>query len=107
MEKPDKLNSAYRIAFEMYVKDVYIPWVKTVKPESRVKKICKFEHDYDFWLGYVLGQLEGHTMQLFKSEYNREPTDEERFEIEEITQIYLKDIISILKSNFELPNPET
>ena len=55
MEQPDHLDQAFRMATEMYMTQVYVPWIRTIKPESRVKKICKYEHDYDFWLGYSLG----------------------------------------------------
>ncbi len=97
----DHLSQAFRGALERYVTEIYIPFVKTCKPETRIKNILKYEHDYDFWLGYVIGQLEGHTLQLFKSEYGHDPTDEDRFEIEEIIQINQNKIIEILKKNFD------
>ena len=101
MANPDSLNPAFRGAFNMIMKEVNIPFVESIIPEIRVKRLVKYQHDYDFWLVYVLGIIEGNVMQLFKSQYNREPTNDERFEIEEITQLYLKQIKEILAKNLK------
>ncbi len=65
-----------------------------------VKKIGKYENYKDFWHGYFLGTIEGQLMQAFFHEFNREMTQYERTELDQIISlydIYLQDAIKKLK----------
>ena len=65
-----------------------------------VKKISKYENYEDFWHGYFLGTIEGQLMQAYFHEFNREMTQYERTELDQIISlydIYLQDAIKKLK----------
>jgi hypothetical protein len=65
-----------------------------------VKKIGKYENYKDFWHGYFLGTIEGQLMKAFFHEFNREMTQRERTELDQIISlydIYLQDAIKKLK----------
>ena len=49
-----------------------------------VKKVGKYENHKDFWHGYFLGTIEGQLMKVFFHDYNREMTQSERLELDQI-----------------------
>ncbi len=77
-----------------------IEFIKNTSPETtfRAKKIAKYENHNDFWHGYNLGYLNGAIVQMFQNIFNRNPSETEHFEIEEIFQLYEKDIVNAVKS---------
>ncbi|MDH3657794.1 MAG: hypothetical protein OEM77_06625 [Nitrosopumilus sp.] len=93
------IEEEFRQMIERLVKR-QIEFIKNNSPEEfhRASKISKYENHVDFWHGYNLGYLNGQIIQMFQNIYNKEPTSDEYFEIEEIFQIYEKEIIDAVKS---------
>lgn len=65
---------------------ITIPTLKQEYP--RLKNDWKFEHDFDFIYGIVIGQILGSCLTAFKIIYNREATSEEILMIGEIVESY-------------------
>lgn len=55
---------------------------------SKLKQDWKFEHEYDFLYGSIIGQILGSTMTAFKLKYQRQATTEEMMIIGEIIESY-------------------
>ena len=53
-----------------------------------VKKIGKYENHKDFWHGYFLGTIEGQLIKAFFHDFNREMTQYEREELDQIISLY-------------------
>ncbi len=53
-----------------------------------VKKVGKYENYKDFWHGYFLGTVEGQIMKMFFNDFNREMTQYERLELDQIISLY-------------------
>lgn len=53
-----------------------------------VKKVGKYENYKDFWHGYFLGTIEGQLMKVFFHDFNREMTQYERSELDQIISLY-------------------
>jgi len=94
----ESLEPGFRQAVEKYTDEIFIPFIENLQMDERVKKSTKYEHKYDYYLGYVLGLWEGQNIQLFKSIFHKEITDSERFELEEIFDLRLSKIKDILKT---------
>lgn len=63
--------------------------IPTLKEEySKLKHDWKFEHEYDFLYGSIIGQILGSTMTAFKLKYMRHATTEEMMIIGEIIESY-------------------
>lgn len=63
-----------------------IPMLKQEYP--KLKQNWKFEHDFDFLYGSIIGQILGSTMSAFKLKYQRQTTTEEMMVIGEIIESY-------------------
>jgi len=63
-----------------------IPMLKQEYP--KLKQDWKFEHDFDFLYGSIIGQILGSTMSAFKLKYQRQTTTEEMMVIGEIIESY-------------------
>ena len=63
-----------------------IPILKQEYP--KLKHDWKFEHEYDFLYGSIVGQILGSTMATFKLKYQRQATSEEMMMIGEIIESY-------------------
>lgn len=63
-----------------------IPKLKEEYP--KLKHDWKFEHDFDFLYGVIVGQILGSTMTAFKLKYQRLATAEEMMVIGEIIESY-------------------
>lgn len=55
---------------------------------SKLKDDWKFEHEFDFLYGSIIGQILGSTMTVFKLKYQRHATTEEMMMIGEIIESY-------------------
>ena len=53
---------------------------------SKLKDEWKFEHEFDFLYGSIIGQILGSTMTAFKLKYQRQATTEEMMMIGEIIE---------------------
>jgi len=93
-----ELQATFMKSVEKYLDEVFMPFIENLQMDERVKKAVKYEHDYDYWLGYVTGVWEGTNIQLFKTVFNREINEQERFELEEIFELKLSKIRDILKT---------
>ena len=63
--------------------------IPTLKQEyPKLKQEWKFEHEYDFLYGVVIGQILGSTMTAFKLVYKRKATSEEILMIGEMIESY-------------------
>ena len=63
--------------------------IPTLKQEyPKLKQQWKFEHEYDFLYGVVIGQILGSTMTAFKLVYKRKATSEEILMIGEMIESY-------------------
>ena len=63
-----------------------IPALKQEYP--KLKQEWKFEHDFDFIYGNVIGQILGGILSAFRMLYKRETTNEEILMIGEIVESY-------------------
>ncbi len=63
-----------------------IPKLKEEYP--KLKHDWKFENEYDFLYGSIIGQILGSTMTAFKLKYQRQATTEEMTTIGEIIESY-------------------
>lgn len=72
--------------------------IPTLKKEyPKLKDDWKFEHEFDFLYGNVVGQILGGVLTAFKMTYAREATSEEIMMIGEIVESYfpvIRDAIS-------------
>ncbi|MGI0011606.1 MAG: hypothetical protein ACREAE_09425 [Nitrosopumilaceae archaeon] len=63
--------------------------IPTLKQEyPKLKQEWKFEHDFDFIYGSVIGQILGSALSTFKILYRREATNDEMLMIGEIVESY-------------------
>ncbi len=63
--------------------------IPTLKHEyPKLKNEWKFEHDFDFIYGSIIGQILGSCLTAFKMTYDREATSEEILMIGEIIESY-------------------
>ena len=63
--------------------------IPTLKQEyPKLKQDWKFEHEFDFLYGSVIGQILGSTMTAFKLKYQRQATAEEMMLIGDIIESY-------------------
>ena len=63
--------------------------IPTLKHEyPKLKQDWKFEHEYDFLYGSIIGQILGSTMSVFKLKYQRQATADEMMMISEIIESY-------------------
>lgn len=63
--------------------------IPTLKQEyPKLKQDWKFEHEFDFLYGSVIGQILGSTMTALKLKYQRQATAEEMMLIGEIIESY-------------------
>ena len=63
--------------------------IPTLKEEyTKLKHDWKFEHEYDFLYGSIVGQILGSTMTAFKLKYQRQATTEEMMMIGEMIESY-------------------
>ncbi len=91
------LNAEFRQMIEDNIQTVLLT-VPTLKKEyPKFKQDWKFEHEFDFLYGNVIGQILGSSLTAFKMIYLREATSEEILEIGEIVESYfdrIRDSIS-------------
>ncbi len=63
--------------------------IPTLKQEyPKLKNEWKFEHDFDFIYGIIVGQMLGSCLTAFKMIYDREATSDEILIIGEIIESY-------------------
>jgi len=63
--------------------------IPTLKQEyPKLKEDWKFEHDFDFIYGSIVGQILGSCLTAFKMIYDREATSDEILVIGEIIESY-------------------
>ncbi len=63
--------------------------ISTLKKEyPKLKNDWKFEHDFDFIYGSIIGQILGSCLTAFKMTYDREATSEEILMIGETIESY-------------------
>ncbi len=91
------LDPAFRKAVEIWTDQVFVPLIERYEMDKRTQQASKYEHEFDFYLGYFLGLFEGQNIQLFKQMHGVEISDPDRFELEEILDLRLKKIKEILK----------
>ena len=53
---------------------------------NKLKKLWKFEHEFDFMYGQVVGWVGGYANGLFFIENSRQPSQQEYFEINKIIE---------------------
>ncbi len=92
----ETLDPEFKRLTEIWLDQVFIPFVENLSMDKRVEQATKFENKYDFYLGYVTGMFEGQHLQLFKQQFNRDISEHERFELEEIYELKSKEIREIL-----------
>lgn len=63
-----------------------IPALKQEYP--KLKHEWRFENDYDFLYGSIIGQILGSTMAEFKLKYQRQATSDEMMMIGELIESY-------------------
>lgn len=76
---------------------ITIPTLRQEYP--KLKNDWKFEHDFDFIYGIIIGQILGSCLTAFKITYNREATSEEILMIGEIVESYFSLIRKEISQN--------
>ncbi|VVC05275.1 Uncharacterised protein [uncultured archaeon] len=84
------LEFRHRIEDNIHAIIMTIPTLKQEYP--KLKNDWKFEHDFDFIYGVIIGQILGSTLTAFKMTYNREASSEEILMIGEIIESYFPPI---------------
>ena len=75
--------------------------IPTLKKEyPKLKQDWKFEHEYDFLYGNIVGQILGSSLTAFKMTYQREATSEEILVIGEIIESYFP----LIRDSISQPN---
>lgn len=83
-----ELTSEFRHRIEDSIHEI-IMTIPTLKQEyPKLKNDWKFEHDFDFIYGSIIGQILGSSFTAFKMIYNREASSEEILMIGEIIESY-------------------
>jgi len=62
----------------------------------RAKRKWKFDNDREWLYGYMIGSLESTCYWAFRMKTNEDPTEEEQLELNEILEVYAKDIRGML-----------
>ena len=83
-----ELTSEFRHRIEGSIHEIImtIPSLKEEYP--KLKNDWKFEHEFDFIYGSIIGQILGSSFTAFKMIYNREASSEEILIIGEIIESY-------------------
>ena len=82
------LTSEFRQRIEDNIHGIILT-IPTLKQEyPKLKTDWKFEHDFDFIYGSIVGQILGGCLTAFKMIYEREATSEEILMIGEIIESY-------------------
>lgn len=82
------LSSEFRHRIEDSIHEI-IMTIPTLKQEyPKLKNDWKFEHDFDFIYGIIIGQILGSAFTSFKMIYNRAASSEEILSIGEIIESY-------------------
>ena len=82
------LTPEFRHRIEESIHGIIIT-IPTLKQEyPKLKNEWKFEHDFDFIYGVIVGQILGSCLTAFKMIYNREATSDEILMIGEIIESY-------------------
>ena len=83
-----ELTLEFRHRLEDNIHEI-IMTIPTLKQEyPKLKTDWKFEHDFDFIYGSIIGQILGSAFTAFKMTYNREASSEEILMIGEIIESY-------------------
>ena len=80
------LEFRHRIEDNIHKTIMTIPTLKQEYP--KLKNDWKFEHDFDFIYGIIIGQILGSSLTSFKMIHNREASSEEILMIGEIVESY-------------------
>ncbi len=62
----------------------------------REKRKWKFENDHDWLYGYMIGSLESTCHFAFRMKMSIDPNQDEKLELDEIVEVYAKDIREML-----------
>ena len=82
------LTPEFRHRIEESIHGIIIT-IPTLKQEyPKLKNGWKFEHDFDFIYGIIVGQILGSCLTAFKMIYNREAASDEILMIGEIIESY-------------------
>jgi len=80
------LEFRHRIEDNIHKTIMTIPTLKQEYP--KLKNDWKFEHDFDFIYGVIVGQILGSSLTAFKMIYDKEASSEEILMIGEIIESY-------------------
>jgi len=80
------LEFRHRIEDTIHKVIMTIPTLKQEYP--KLKNDWKFEHDFDFIYGVIVGQILGSSLTAFKMIYDKEASSEEILMIGEIIESY-------------------
>ena len=82
------LDAEFRQRMEDHIHRI-IMTIPTLKQEyPKLKKDWKFEHDFDFIYGSIVGQILGGCLTAFKMTYDREASSDEILMIGETIESY-------------------
>lgn len=68
---------------------------------TKIKKIIKYENDYDFWCGWMIGHFEAYHIGLLEGKSGRVPNQMERDEIRSIVESDFKIMQEKLAARFK------
>ncbi len=89
--------------FRKYIEDTIhgiMAGIPTLKKEyPRFKSDWKFENEFDFLYGCIVGQMLGTCLTAFKIIYNREAKPDEILSIGELVESYFPLIRDAIKNN--------
>ena len=93
------LDNNFRRAVEDTIKS-WLPLAPIIKQgDPKPQQIWKYEHESDFLYGMLIGEIHGDVHRLFKTIYNRAPSQEEGNEIKEIIESNAKELRTALYKN--------
>ncbi len=82
------LTEEFRQMIEENIHEIILT-IPTLKKEyPKLKKDWKFEHDFDFLYGIIIGQILGSSLTAFKIVHQRKAATDEMLMIAEIVESY-------------------
>lgn len=92
----------FRRMIEKNIHDVVLSIPMLKKEYSKFKNDWKFEHEFDFLYGSIVGQMLGSSLTAFKMIHLREATSEEIYTIGEIVESYFPIIREAISTSSHL-----
>lgn len=96
------MKLAFRKKLQLDVSE-FINYFEMIQDEeiTKIKKITKYENDYDFWFGWMIGHFEAYHIGLLEGKSGRVPNQMERAEIRSIVESNFKIIQEKLVARFQ------